>query len=511
MSQIGTQVLTSETPPATSNPNSTAAAFFVGIADWGNSGPTGVNVAVNSMTQAAAIIGGPTGSGVQAARSSTNATLYDSLDAFFHEGGSTAYISRVLGASGNASATIALAPTAAVTLTAQYPGFGGNGIFVTVVNNTTNAVITLTDSNGNVLATSPQCTTLAAIVTWAATTGIVTATTSGSSLPQSASSTQMSGGSNGTTPTLTQWSTAINSFGSGLGPGQVLAPGQTNTVLSGIWSTLATHATNNNRIALCDETDGVSVATVATDIATAALPTALQSYTGIWAGNLLIPGLSAVSPSTARNIPPSPVIAALCARVDATGNPNLAAAGVNFSLQYATQSATVVSGAGGSTYSLSDLNTLNNSGVNSFQSRFGVFENYGFVSAELQTNDAIYWQLNHGRLRMALVQSAYVVAEPFVFSQIDGSGTDISQFNTAIQSMLQGYFQSGALYGVNATDAFSVNTGPTVNTPTLLAAGQLTALVAVRMSPFAEFVQITLNAVPITQTVPQTASPAQNQ
>ena len=77
--------------------------------------------------------------------------------------------------------------------------------------------------------------------------------------------------------------------------------------------------------------------------------------------------------------------------------------------------------------------------------------------------------------------------------------------------MLMTYYNAGALYGQNATDAFSINTGPAVNTPTLLAAGQLTAQVGVRLSPDAQLVQINLNAVPITQALLQSASPAQNQ
>jgi len=507
MSQLGTQILTGETPPATTNTNSTANAFFVGVADWGPSGATGVNTSVNTLAQAAAVIGGPTGSGVQAARSATNATLYDALDTYFREGGGTAYISRVLGAGSNAAATIALAPSAALTLTAQYQGVGGNGIFVSVVNGGSTATITLADVNGNVLAVSPVCTTLAQLVSWAATTGLVTAVSSGSTLPSTASATAMSGGSNGTTPTITQWTTAINSFGSNLGPGQILAPGQTNTSLAGIWSALTTHASANNRWAICDETDGASVATVQSDISTAALPTSLQQYGECWAGNRLIPG---IVPGTTRSVPPSAVIAGLCARVDNTGNPNLPHAGQNFALSYATQPATIVSGST-DTYSLTDLGTLNSTGVNGFQTVGGVPQAYGLASMELPGSDAIYWQANHGRMRMALVAALQAAAQPFVFSQADGQGSDITEFNSALQGALMPFYTAGALYGANATDAFSVNTGPSVNTPTLLAAGQLSAQIAVRLSPGIQLVVVMLNAVPITQQLVQTASPAQNQ
>lgn len=511
MSQLGVSVITAETPPASTNLANTANAFFVGIADWGNSGATGVNTPVNSLSQAAAVIGGPTGAtSYGAGRSSTNANLYDALDAFFREGGSTAYISRVLPASGGASATLALAPSAAITLTAQYQGVGGNSIFVAVNNQTTYVIITLTDASGNVLAISPQCSTLAAIVSWAATTGLVTAVSNGATLPSTVTATQMASGSNGTTPTITQWTTAINSFGSALGPGQILAPGQTNTSLSGIWSALLTHAQANNRVALCDETDGASVATIQSDITSAALPSNLEQYGGCWAGNRLIPGIVS---GTTRSISPSGVLAGICARVDSTGNPNLPPAGQNFALNYAQQAATIVSGST-DTYSLADLGTLNSSGVNGFQSGplvNNIPQPYGLASLCPASSDAIYWQFNHARLRMAIVTALQQASMPYVFSQADGQGADITAFNSALQAALMTFFNAGALYGAKSTDAFTVNTGPGVNPPAQLQAGTLSAQVAVRMAPGIQLIVTQMNAVSITQTLTQTANPAQNQ
>lgn len=505
MAQIGVQVLTQELPPAVVNQNSTATAFMVGVADWGSSTTP---VQVQSLAAAAAAIGTPSGTGnPYSGRSSTNATLFDSLDVFFREGGATAYISRALG-TGSASASIALAPSAALTFTAQYAGVGGNGIFVAATNNSTTYTITLSDSAGNVLATSPALSTLAAGVAWAATTGLVTAASSGSTLPSTAAATAMSGGLNGSTVTVNQLTTALTNLGPSLGPGQVLAPGFTNTSFSGIWSALASHAVNNNRVALCDMDDNTTAAAAVTAIGTFGTG-ANAGYTGFWSGNLNIPG-STLAPGTTRSVPPSPVVAALCARVDNTGNPNQAAAGQNYSLSYVLGSTSLVSSPL-STYSLTDLATLNGAGINGFQNRNGLFENYGFVAAVPQTTDAIYFQLSHARLRMALVYQAQFVGEPYVFAQIDGQGSTISAFNGAISQMLLTFYNVGALYGVTAADAFTVNTGPAINTPSSLAAGNLLAQVAFRPSPFAQFVQLTLNAVPITQALQQPANPAQGQ
>jgi hypothetical protein len=155
----------------------------------------------------------------------------------------------------------------------------------------------------------------------------------------------------------------------------------------------------------------------------------------------------------------------------------------------------------GQAYVESDRNTLNAGGINSFATRFGVLQNYGFSTPVLLANDSIYWQASHSRLRMALVANAQAVGEPFVFSQIDGKGNTIAAFGAAISAMLTGFYNAGALYGATPNDAFLVNVGPQVNTAASIAAGVLHAAASVRMSPFAQQVLIDLAAIPVTQAV----------
>ncbi len=501
MSQIGVIVSSSETPPSVSNTNNTANAFMVGFADWGPTGITGVTTPVSSLAAAVTQIGQPNGGLVQTARTATNATLYDSADAFFREGGANLYISRVVGPTPTfGGLAVPAAAGTACTLTAAYVGPGSAAINV-VVNNTGAAyTITLQDGSGNVLATSPSLsntTPKTDLIAWAATTGIVTATDGNSSLPKTAVATPLSAGvDDHANATITNWTNALNlGFGQGLGPGQVMAPNQSNTNLAGIWSALALHAQSNNRIALLDGKDGNTATQAIAEVTTAALSSAVLSYCGIWAGNLLIPGITS---GTTRAISPSPVVAALCARADVRGNPNIAAAGSGFPLAY-------VSGLN-TTYTnplTGDIALLNGSGINVFAVQFGTLQNFGFVSAvAVPTTDAIYWQLSHGRLRMAIINNATVVSQPFVFSQIDGQGQTISAFGGALGGMLLNFLKAGALYGVSANDAFSVDVGSTTNTPASLSAGLLQANLAVRMSPFAQLVKIVINAVPITQSLP---------
>jgi hypothetical protein len=273
-------------------------------------------------------------------------------------------------------------------------------------------------------------------------------------------------------------------------PDKSRAPGQTHSLVSGIWLALGQHAQANNRTALIDVGDGLSASTAISNVAAATISSGITPYCGFWAGYLQAPG---VTPGTTRVIAPSSVVAALCNQVDQTGNPNLAAAGPTWPLHFVSGLNTTYTGA-----LAGDINSLNTAGINVFSVRLGIFQNFGFVSGIAPTSDAIYWQLNHQRLRMALLAQGEAVSEPYLFNQLDGAATVQTSFNSALTDMLTTYWQAGALFGVTPADAFFVDTGPAQNTPATIAAGQLNALINVRMSPFAQLVTLQLNAVAVT-------------
>ena len=501
MSPVGVTVSSARfrrRPPAATTPRTRSS---IGRADWG---PVGQVIKITNLANAANQIGTPSGSGnPSSSRTSTCAVSYDACDEIFHEDGTaspTIYFSRVAHGTPT-SASIVLAPSSAVTFKAEYAGAGGNGIYVACTNSSTYVVITLQDASGNTLAVSPQLSTLPAIVTWAATTGYVTATTSGATLPSTASATAMTGGNdNYGSATIADWQTALAVFPSTLGPGQVLAPGQVNSTLSGISSALATHANANNRVAVCNLDDNVAASVAITNLGTIGT-SAVGTWSGFWAGNRNIAGVTA---GTTRSVSPDSVIAGLCAQSDTTGNQNIVPAGVNYPLVNATTPTSMVSGAPYDTYSPADLATLNAAGINTFQQVNGLPCNYGFVTPVLIGTDQVYWQFNHARLRMALVAQAQIVGQPFVFAQIDGQGNKAAQFGMALQAMLLPYATAGALWappGTAPQNAFVVDTGSDVNTPASEAAGQLNATITVSFSYYAQNVNIQINVVPITQAV----------
>lgn len=494
--RIGVGVVTSEIPTATNNPFNTANAFKIGLADWGPVGTAAKCLSINDVSTTI----GP--------RSTTNQTLWDACDTHFKIGGGVLYVSRIVGTT-PVAATLTLqdvTPHPTVVVTAKYSGAYGNSLYVKVTIVSTNYTVTIQDVSGNVLETHGPfanasgnapllADTSSTLVNFTQSAGSGFTTVSPNTLTATALAT---GTSDSGTVALANLQAALDAFSGKLGPGQVSADGYTNTTVSGIWSALDVHANAKNRVAIKDTDDGQTAATIVSAVGSYGTATT-ASWGGFWAGRCQVPG---ITPGTTRTVPASSVISALCSLADATGNPNIAAAGDRFPLKYVTG----FTGTNGAPlYSQTDIDTLNAAGINSFNVVFGVNENYGFVTPVLQTTDTVYWQLNHARLRMAIVAAFQVIAQPFVFSQLDGQGLDIAAFAGDLGAYLSTLAdpQVGAISTLapdgSQDQGFTVDTSP--NTPTTIAAGQLLANVSARFSPFAQLVQIQLNAIPATQSL----------
>jgi phage tail sheath protein FI len=135
------------------------------------------------------------------------------------------------------------------------------------------------------------------------------------------------------------------------------------------------------------------------------------------------------------------------------------------------------------------------------QYRWGRLETYGYRTLVDPTSVPQWWDFGNARLEMAINAQAGAIAERYVFTQIDGRGHTIAAFGGDLRAMLVPFYENGSLYGATAEDAFQVNVGPSVNTPTTIANGELHATINVRMSPFAEYVQIYVVKVATTQSI----------
>lgn len=478
MPALGVTVTTSETPQSGGVPTNTSTAFIAGLADQG---PATAQL-VRSVPEYIAIYG---------PRSTTSSVLFDSLDAYFREGGVRAYVARVTDSTAT-TASVNLNDSGAhptLTVSAKTPGVDGNNLLVAVAVTGTSFVLTITDSAGDVLETSPTLANQAAAIAWAAQYVTVAAATGVGATtlnPVAVSATPLIGGANANDLTDNSYVAALTQFVLTLGPGQVLAPGRTSAT---VWNGLLSHAQANNRFACLDVADSPVASTLVAAIGTTGTA-ANASYGAFFASQVTVPGLT---PGTTRTVPASAVGAALCASVSQTGNDNQAPAGQDWALEYVTGFT--------QTYNQADTQTLNNAGINTFANRYNTLCLFGFSTPISQSADLIFWQASASRERMALVAGAQAIAEPFLFNTLDGRNITLTAFKGQLQGLVARHWASNALYGLTAAEAGLVLVDPPANTPATEAAGQLNASLVVRISPFAQYVTINIASTPITNVV----------
>lgn len=285
---------------------------------------------------------------------------------------------------------------------------------------------------------------------------------------------------------------ALALFTKGLGPGQVAAPLDTPGATT--YGKLLDHAVANNRwavmdVSLADNTEA-EIATKAGLVPSTANKDEFGALFGPWHE---IPGPAGTIGGAARQVPASAATCALLNRVDGLGNPNRAPAGRDFPLQYVT----------GFVYDIldADVETLLTAGANSYIEKYGVLQLYGFQTARVASPDDPFWQANCSRGRMWLTAQAQLVGEQFMFKPIDGRGVLAGAFKRALEGVCLNLYGVDGLFGETAAEAFSVETGVSVNTDETIAAGELHGTAEVVFSLHAKSVVIDLVSVPVTGSV----------
>lgn len=475
MARPGTQVSIRETAPPRSAPTDTSVWFVTGIAEKGPASP----VFLKSMTDYTQFFGARVATGI----------LYDVLDTYFKEGGSRAYVQRIVGPGAVIAFKNLNDAVAAVSLVvkAENAGAWGNNLRVAVLApDVAGFKIQISDGTG-ILETSGDLATQADAVNWSYYSNYVNITLGASANnPQLAAAAALATGNDDIgAVTETHWKAGLDKFTADLGPGQVSHPGRTTS--QGYLDVLA-HAAANNRAALLD---GADTATAATLNAAAASARTNGRKGALFAPWCVVPGITA---GTTRTVPPSAVIAALIARNDLAAGAGSPAAGERGQTQY-------VIALSQAAWDDTTRQTLNGNGVDVIIGKYGGFRNYGWRSLADPVVDPAWVQFSNHRLSMAIIAVLNPVLEHFLFDVVDGQGTVLSQFNGAIKAELMPFWSSGQLYGDNASDSFYVDTGDSVNTPTTIANGEIHAVVSLRMSPFAELVVLELVKRSITQAV----------
>lgn len=476
MARPGTQIIARDNPPPRSAPVATGVWFVAGFTEKGAAGAH----LVSSLNEFEDIFGSRI----------TNGYLYDSLETFFREGGSRAYVSRVFGPAPVTADVDLLDGSSGVvfTVAAKSPGDWGNALNIAVLAGDAGGEYKLQvshDTDG-VLETSPSLADKAAGLAWAETSDYITLTSGAStSDPATVSATALTGGDDDAdSATDATWEDALDFFTKDLGPGQVSFPGRATSTAH---TALLAHAAANNRVAVLDTTNTTSKATMLGS-ASAVKALANARYGAMFGPWLTVPGLTS---GTTRTVPASPVVAGLIARNESRGyNPNVPAAGELGVSSYALEPTVA--------FPDSDREDLNAGGVNLLRTVYGQVRVYGWrTSTDPNGSDAEWIQFSNARLNMAIAARGDAILEQFVFSQIDGRGHKLSALAGQLTGMLLDFYRQDALFGTTPDEAFSVDVGPQVNPVSELEQGNLRAVVAVRMSPFAELVTLELVRVSI--------------
>jgi hypothetical protein len=421
---------------------------------------------------------------------------FDYIDAAFRSGVGRCWFSRIIGPTAViASKSLLNTATESVNAKANGAGLWGNSIQIAVSAGVVNAaarVITVTlattDGTGTITEVSPEATDRDQLVNWAANSQLIRLTLGvNTGLPDVLASTPLTGGTDNIAgEDDAAFQTAIDRFGIELGPGQIVAPGRTSTAAI---TSIANHAQALRRVALGDMADTASASTLLTAAATyRAL--ANSRYLALFAPWAVIPGITG---DTQRKVPYSAIEAGLIAQSDRFNPPAVPAAGrENGSSLYAVGLS--------QSYIPSDRLNLSNGGVNIARVIQGVVETYDYVSAASPQALPAWRSFGSARTAMLIQAQCADIGEAFFGSIVDGKGHTIHAFGGAISGILKALYDRDALYGNETGDAYRVDVD-SVNTPATLQALELHALVAFRVSPFAEYVVIDIVNVPITQGV----------
>jgi hypothetical protein len=407
----------------------------------------------------------------------TYSVLYDSIEAFFREGGYLAYVGRVVGPAATSGSLNLTDAGAAVSLIATALGAGSwsSGFKVQIIAGTVSGsfIIRITDPNNLVVEDSGNLADQFEAVAWSRVSNYIRLALGPSSNdPSVQGPTAMSAGNDDRNNINDAgWQAAIDLFATELGPGQVSMPGRTTTTAH---SQIITHVEQKNRVGILDLVDSPTVGTLTGNAGA-------SRFAASFAPWVQIPGLTSGS---IRTIPPSPIIAGLIARNEASlgsNHPSAGDAGISHYAIGLTQPA----------WTDDNRELLNLGKVNAIRNMYGSMVVYGWRSGANPNVDRNWIDFANARLYMELTAELNAASQSFIFEEIDGQqGHTIGAFHDALAGVLLDHWNAGELFGDTPDQAFNVDTSPSVNTLETLQNLELHAICYVQMAPFAEYIAI---------------------
>ena len=439
--------------------------------------------------------------------------LFNDLTTFFAEGGQLAYVARVVGASATAGSYTLLDTNGSATmrLFAINPGEWSGNLTVEVVNNGVSPgpggapnTFTIylrgvdTASTSTILEAYLNMPNPSAAASIMAFSNYVTVTNLGSaSSPPANNPATLNGGTPGSGVAFSTGNSQLGSlttqsyinaastiFGPDLGDGIAAIPGQAGNNITALVPINAT----NNRLTILSPPAGYSNTSVESFYSTVKSSVGSPEHAGVFWPWVLAPNGSGSGTNT---IPPDGFVAGVRAR-------NALSIGVwQSSMGLSFGSARFITG------------TDPNSGVVTpalVQEVYGVGVNpirilantpvlYGWLTLSSNIN---FQTLNGADLLDRLDFSIGQVLEQFIGMPIDARGVLFTAISAEIQSLLDPIAQANGLYALfdangNQVDpGYTINVSSSLNTINNISQGTVTAAVAVRESPSAQLINVTV-------------------
>lgn len=464
--------------------NATSSLFIVGDAERG-----AVNTvrAITSLEQFESLFGGYV----------AHAYTWQSLQAFFEEGGSTAYVVRVAPANAVVSYVSLyddeVTPNAVIKISAIGAGAWANSnLTVTSTTTTGTAVnVKLLLDGVSVAETGSVATALAAVTAINASTAFgayVTAELLGTAgeydasiLAETATAQAFTTGSNGTgAPTSSQITSALALFIDTLGGGAVAAPGYASLA---VHQALIAHANAFSRFAIMSAGDEETDANAALAFVTA-LDTAVTG--DMEHGAMFYPWITVPYGNGTLTVPPEGYVAGIRARVHTSAGQWQPYAG-------AVSNGTFVTGVANS-LGRSQNNTLDAGRVNAIRIINGSVRIYGARSLSADSDNFKYVSIQETTNRIVI--EAQNALEELVFSPIDGRRSIYGRIQSALMGIMEPLRAAGALFpgtdasGLPTDSGYIIVVDDSINPLTQLATGVIKARIAFRMAGVTDTIQL---------------------
>jgi hypothetical protein len=466
-------------------PVPSATYFVVGLAERG---PATDVARVTSLAQFQAIYGNRPSYG----------NLYDDVTTFFAEGGGEAYIARVVGPAATAGALAsplqdrASTPVNTMSFAASGPGAWSSDVSISILNGTVPNTFTVSVMYKGVeqeryanLASPQDAVTKMAGSKWVVASDLASATTAPNNNPAvTTNPVSLSAGSDdrGSVNAATLVA-ALARFGSQLGDGCVAIPGGGDATHAG----LIAHAQANSRLAILVSSRGAG----ATQLATLA-----ASYDSEYAG-LFAPWLLTKDQyGGTLAIPPDGYVAAVRSRAHRTEGPWQAPAGDRARSITITQPDQI--------FDAVTAGALEDAKVNPIMPVAGGVRLYGWRSL---SSDLANWRLLTGiDVINRIVVAGQQALDPMLFDAIDARGHLLARIESALTGIVKPMADSGGLFPWIDFDAtgqpteldpgYLITTDPSRD---VASGNTVRATVAVRVSPTAVLIELTVTKVGVTR------------